>query len=215
MTGAGRDGNISRRRSHDLHEHKKSQMFSSGRIWGNERLITALMELNTHACLLRGRSGKVTAIKRLDLEVYKLEEVKSNGGKKENNFFNKIKGPVCRMFLEKNLASNDCSDFIWHRMWWATVRGGTKWPPPDEWTHPQKRKRKLSIQITSSCIFYNISCMRAYFKCSSLGLWMCARCATRFQLNSETRLSWGWNSVGPRRVRLVYDVFDLKTLFSA
>lgn len=41
------------------------------------------MELNTHACLLRGRSGKVTAIKRLDLEVYKLEEVKSNGGKKE------------------------------------------------------------------------------------------------------------------------------------
>lgn len=83
MTGAGRDGNISQRRSHDLHEHKKSQMFSSGRIWGNERLIAALMELNTHACLLRGRSGKVTAIKRLDLEVYKLEEVKSNGGKKE------------------------------------------------------------------------------------------------------------------------------------
>lgn len=44
------------------------------------------MELNTHACLLRGRRGKVTAIKRLDLKVYKLEEVKSNGGKKENNF---------------------------------------------------------------------------------------------------------------------------------
>lgn len=60
------------------------------------------MELNTHACLLRGRSGKVTAIKRLDLEVYKLEEGKSNGGKKEkNNFFDKIKGPVGSTFLEK------------------------------------------------------------------------------------------------------------------
>lgn len=58
------------------------------------------MELNTHACLLRGMSGELTANKRLDLKVYKLEEAKSNWEAKKK-LFNKIKGHVCCMFLLK------------------------------------------------------------------------------------------------------------------
>lgn len=64
------------------------------------------MELNTHACLLRGRSGKVTAIKRLDLEVYKLEEVKSNGEKKEKKtFLIRLKAQSAECFWKKILQA--------------------------------------------------------------------------------------------------------------
>lgn len=58
------------------------------------------MELNTHACLLRGRSGKVTAIKRLDLEVFKLEEVKSNWEGKNNNFLIRLRANPAICFLK-------------------------------------------------------------------------------------------------------------------
>lgn len=98
------------------------------------------MELNTHACLLRGRSSKVTAIKRLDLEVYKLEEVKSNGGKKQKNFLIRLKAQSARCFFLQAMIAATSSDTRCDERLYAGAQNGrllTSGP-----THKKATQRK-------------------------------------------------------------------------